>query len=887
MTRFFARAISLRVAAVGSILMLCIGVPLAADRTAPPANAGTPANKATDTDATQDLLFFALPRPMLFRLKISNGTTGFRRTWRDFVEATFRKHDLNGDGQLDEAEIEKFRTDGRGGKMNILSTLLESQRLRSEDALLDRHRAAVRCLDVSPDGLLLATGSDDGLVKLWSAANGGLLATLTGHDDSVRAVVFSPDGTWLASAGKDLIVRVWDVAARKERFALEGHDDYVTTLDFSPDGRALASSGFDGTIVVWDPATGRPLTKWDAHDEAVWSIAYSPDGKLLASGGEGEAIKLWKPRSDRPAEYAGSIKDETVWSLAFSPDGKTLAASGNGSAIRLFDVATRRRRALLEGHTSAVRSVRFSADGKTLVSAGWDKTIGIWNVATKQLEKQLSGHESQVHAAVFTRDAATVISANDDHTVRAWDVAAGAEKSAFRVGTIDARQLGLLLEEKRFPVFQMRTFLTGDLVNPVTGQNEAQQTSTMQLIARLDADVDGRISQDELSRAFHALRKLDWNDDETIQQQELFIVEKPYSSAMREESGRRFIVEPFVALPPHNRFSDELIASVVQRYVDRRAPIAEGKSAFESLGPREIAVDPQQFARADVDRDGRLNHAELKTVLEAMQPDLTLAIYMGHAQPDAQPIEVVASGGPGALGVPKRIDASTIAIQLGTTEIELAVQADAATPEETRRRYRDGFKAADVDENGYLEAADVAQNSLFMTAFAEMDVDGNAKVFENEMLEYVDERIATAAARTALSVIDQGHNLFDILDGNGDGRLGEREFDSAVKRIGLWDTDSDEHIELSEIPQQYRLVITNESPGLAGSNAGAAQARRTANAVPQADGPAWFQKMDRNRDNDVSRREFLGSADDFEKLDADDNGLIDVKEAAAYKPSAK
>ena len=402
----------------------------------------------------------------------------------------------------------------------------------------------------------------------------------------------------------------------------------------------------------------------------------------------------------------------------------------------------------------------------------------------------------------------------------------------------------------------------------------------MQLIARLDEDADGRIARDELARAFQALRKLDWNDDETIQQQELFIVEKPYSSAMRQESGRRFVVDPFVALPPQNRFADELIASVVERYVNRRTPIAGGRTTYESLGPRDIGFDAKQFSRADVDGDGRLSLAELKTLLEAMQPDLTLAIHLGRAQQKMQPLEIAAAGGAGALGTAKRLDPATVTIQLGTTEIELAVQPDTTTPAETQKRYADAFKAADADNNGYLEMGDAAQSPLFQNVFSEMDADGDGKLFEKEMLEYVQERIATASSRTAVSVFDQGHNLFDILDANGDGRLGEREFDSAVKRISLWDTNNDGQIDLSEIPQQYRLVVTTESPGLAGTNAGAAQVRRTANAVPRADGPTWFQKMDRNRDNDVSRREFLGPESAFKQLDADGNGLIDATEAA-------
>ena len=51
-----------------------------------------------------------------------------------------------------------------------------------------------------------------------------------------------------------------------------------------------------------------------------------------------------------------------------------------------------------------------------------------------------------------------------------------------------------------------------------------------------------------------------------------------------------------------------------------------------------------------------------------------------------------------------------------------------------------------------------------------------------------------------------------------------------------------------------------------------------------AAGPNWFRKMDRNRDGDISRREFLGPRADFERLDRDHDGLIDAQEAASAKP---
>jgi len=71
------------------------------------------------------------------------------------------------------------------------------------------HPAPVHSVAFSPDGQILASGSEDGTVRLWLAADGTLLRTLEGHTDSVLSVAFSPNGQTLASGLEDKTVRLW------------------------------------------------------------------------------------------------------------------------------------------------------------------------------------------------------------------------------------------------------------------------------------------------------------------------------------------------------------------------------------------------------------------------------------------------------------------------------------------------------------------------------------------------------------------------------------------------------------------------------------------------------------------------------------------------------
>ncbi len=72
--------------------------------------------------------------------------------------------------------------------------------------------------------------------------------TLTGHKPYVRSVSFSPDGTLLASGSDDDTIRLWDVATGEEIRTLTGHTSVVTSVSFSPDGTLLASGSRDNTI---------------------------------------------------------------------------------------------------------------------------------------------------------------------------------------------------------------------------------------------------------------------------------------------------------------------------------------------------------------------------------------------------------------------------------------------------------------------------------------------------------------------------------------------------------------------------------------------------------------------------------------------------------------
>ena len=114
------------------------------------------------------------------------------------------------------------------------------------------HRPRSTASPYSPDGSLIASGSDDATVRLWDSPVARSPLSTINVGSNVYGVAFSPDGTRLAAGCADTTIRLIDVATRQEVAELRGHTDYVHAVAWSPDGTRLVSGSGDLTVRVWD-----------------------------------------------------------------------------------------------------------------------------------------------------------------------------------------------------------------------------------------------------------------------------------------------------------------------------------------------------------------------------------------------------------------------------------------------------------------------------------------------------------------------------------------------------------------------------------------------------------------------------------------------------------
>jgi WD40 repeat protein/transcriptional regulator with XRE-family HTH domain len=336
---------------------------------------------------------------------------------------------------------------------------LASRLLNTENTPLSSSLATgaggVNSVAFSPGGHTLASGNNDGTVRLWDAADPAdprpLGQPLTGSaavDSAVGSVAFSPDGHMLASGNADSTILLWDVTdpahprpISQPLTGSSGVDSPVDSVAFSPDGHTLADGGSDGTVRLWDitdPADprplGQPLTGSANVNSPVDSVAFSPDGHTLASGSYDGTIQLWDltdPAHPRPISQP-LTSGAPVDSVAFSADGHTLASGDGDGTVRLWDVTDPADprplgQPLTGGSAAGVMSVAFSPDGRTLASGDGDGTAGLWDVTDpadpRPLGQPLTGGSAAgVMSVAFSTDGHTLVSGSSDGTVRLWSL---------------------------------------------------------------------------------------------------------------------------------------------------------------------------------------------------------------------------------------------------------------------------------------------------------------------------------------------------------------------------------------------------------------------------------------------------------------------------------
>lgn len=433
----------------------------------------------------------------------------------------------------------------------------------------------------------------------------------------------------------------------------------------------------------------------------------------------------------------------------------------------------------------------------------------------------------------------------------------------------------------------------------VSGRNGGGGWIAEQLFGRLDADRDGRLCSNELADGLRALARIDFNDDGAISVNELLPVGVIASQFGRPDESSRRVFRPaqFVDLSRVGRETEDSISRQLLDQYDRAPPQANSArtsiSGDDRLDAVELSLPEGLFERLDKNADGALEFEELHAIARHMPPEFELTVRIGKRDEGspALAVETNSARGPAAI---RDSGAGHLSIFVGGDQLEFIVPGSQngsqdRTPEGSpvRMQLQQYFKGGDRDNNNYLDRQEGRQTP-FALVFDSMDADGDGKLFEREVLDFVVRREAAAESRCLMTVGGEGRNLFELLDVNRDGRLGPREFLAAAGRMGDWDIDKDGSLAEGEIPAHFRVRFGRALPNIPGIESLLAIRARPSSGSNAAErnGPTWFRRMDKNQDGDISRREFLGPRARFDQLDTNHDGLIDQAEASRLRNEA-
>ena len=280
---------------------------------------------------------------------------------------------------------------------------------------LNGHTGVVNSVAFHPtaDPPLLATGSSDNTVKLWSCSHNSetdiwsatCVATLAEHLSHVYSVAFHPTMPLLASGGNDNTVRLWLLSSVSDKWsatcvATEKVGLHaVNSVAFHPTANPplLATGSSDSTVRLWrfslDGSNVSCVATLAGHSERVNSVAFHPTMPLLATGSDDTTVRLWQLSSDSDkwsatcvATLDKSPRGHTgyVNSVVFHPTAPLLATGSRDNTVRLWVLSPENfyptRMAILSEHTGYVRSVAFHPTEPLMATGSQDKTVRLWKI---------------------------------------------------------------------------------------------------------------------------------------------------------------------------------------------------------------------------------------------------------------------------------------------------------------------------------------------------------------------------------------------------------------------------------------------------------------------------------------------------------------------------
>lgn len=340
------------------------------------------------------------------------------------------------------------------------------------------HAKDVSALEWNPDGTLLASGSYDGILRLWTP-QGDLHLVMSMHQGPIFAVRWNKKGTMLLTSSADGTAIVWDLSSGKVKQQYPIHSDSVLDVDWlvstrvigpssTPNNFVFATASADNSINLCRVGETKPIRTLRGHDDEVNAVRFDCSQTLLASASDDKTAKIWtidasvlggssggdapgvRPkRGSKGRATASSAGPDSSMDVdrsedeadadvdAFANKGSGSFNGSNGSGGKSLCKFT------LTGHTSELFAMEWAPTGpgsanphmpRMLATTSFDKTARIWNGDDGSCLRVIADHSDSVYSICWSPDALFLATGGIDSRAFVTRVADGEIVKAFAAG---------------------------------------------------------------------------------------------------------------------------------------------------------------------------------------------------------------------------------------------------------------------------------------------------------------------------------------------------------------------------------------------------------------------------------------------------------------------
>ena len=295
----------------------------------------------------------------------------------------------------------------------------------------------VNTVDFSTNGSMIAIGSEDGLVSIYSTVNGRLKYQFDA-EYAVQKIKFSPNNEMIAASTNQSGRYLWNLKTKNEQIDGQGRGANITSIAFSPDGSLVAFGANNGdanknSLLIWGIDSHTYKSKITLKDP-ISGLQFSPDNTTLAVTSD-QDIKFFDLPDGRIEidDYHKLNNDYiTTWeftetgleymyvnalSLAYSPDGKELACGYSNGEIRFFNVKNGKVNKIINDHMIAVNTIEYSVDGKSIIATSADNITRIINANSHKITSRYGRFSGQITSMAFSPDGSLLASAGSDGAI--------------------------------------------------------------------------------------------------------------------------------------------------------------------------------------------------------------------------------------------------------------------------------------------------------------------------------------------------------------------------------------------------------------------------------------------------------------------------------------